>query len=217
MTSSDAQRLYTRQRDRYAAFVRFFRSGEGLRCLFDREVSLPPGARLLDAGCGFGLATFALLEARRTGAAAAARIDAFDLTPAMLENFQRKIDARGLARIRLRAHDALATEDLPPDWCDYDLILSTSMLEYLPTARLPAVLAGLRRRLKPSGCLVVMITRRTFETWLLIERIWQAGRYTTAEVRQLFAAAGYARMRFAKFPWTHGWLNRANHVVIAEP
>jgi cyclopropane fatty-acyl-phospholipid synthase-like methyltransferase len=89
--------------------------------------------RVLDAGCGTGAVTLALLDALEQQKASYATIDAFDLTPEMLASCQGSLIARGVTDIRLRQADVLALDDqLPPDWRDYDLILSAAMLEYLP-------------------------------------------------------------------------------------
>lgn len=50
--------------------------------------------KVLDAGCGFGTATFALLDALRAQNIAPGPIDAFDLTPAMLARFRDALATR---------------------------------------------------------------------------------------------------------------------------
>jgi ABC-type taurine transport system substrate-binding protein len=50
----------------------------------------------MDAGAGFGTATFALLDALRHRGLEPEAIEAFDLTPAMLVRFQRELDSRAL-------------------------------------------------------------------------------------------------------------------------
>ena len=47
-----------------------------------------------DAGCGFGVVTFALLDALRKKNFDYRGVDAFDLTRAMLVRFQQTLDAR---------------------------------------------------------------------------------------------------------------------------
>ena len=115
------------------------------------------------------MATFALLKALRERNLDYKSIDAFDLTPAMLRRFQETVEARGIARVQLRQGDVLALEHLPLSWTNYDLILSASMLEYLPREGLARALVGLHSRLAPSGHMVVVITRKTPETKVLIE------------------------------------------------
>jgi hypothetical protein len=61
-------------------------------------------------------------------------IDAFDLTLVMLEEFQAELDARGIILVRLKQANVLALGQFPSSWSDYDLIVCTSMLEYLAKA-----------------------------------------------------------------------------------
>lgn len=215
-TPSAVKALYRKRIGFYRAFIGFFRSRRGLQCLLERSGLLRPDMRVLDAGCGFGTATFALLDALGTRGIAGARVDAFDLTPAMLERFRGERDARGLVQVRLREADMLDDTALPADWSGYDLVLSTSMLEYLPRDRLPHALAALRARMAPQGRMLIMITRKSLESKVLIEWGWHAERYAADELREIFAQAGFDRLEFMRFPLRYGWLNRANHVVAAQ-
>ncbi len=58
------QQLYRARVDTYLSFISLFRYGKkGLRMVFARSGLLRSGLRVLDAGCGFGTPTFALLGA----------------------------------------------------------------------------------------------------------------------------------------------------------
>jgi cyclopropane fatty-acyl-phospholipid synthase-like methyltransferase len=176
VSRSDIQDLYTRAANRYNAFSAVFQAQHGIQSLLEYSRVLRPGLRVLDAGCGYGLATFACLEALRRRNFGHSGIDAFDLTPSMLERFQRMLDARGITGVQLRQADVLALESLPASWTNYDLILSTSMLEYLSKQELPTALKGLRKRLADGGQLLVVITKKSPETKVLIEWLWRAER-----------------------------------------
>jgi hypothetical protein len=65
MSISGVQQLYTNNIDSYHFFVSAFRSPQGVRCLLQSCRMLRCGMRVLDAGCGFGMVTFALLEVLR--------------------------------------------------------------------------------------------------------------------------------------------------------
>jgi hypothetical protein len=97
----------------------------------------------------------------------------------------------GLSRVQLRQADVLALDTLPASWADYDLILSASMLEYLPKQELPRALHGLRARLAPNRHMLVVITRKTLETKALIEGWWHAELYTREELLCAFGQAGF--------------------------
>ncbi|HEU4617163.1 MAG TPA: class I SAM-dependent methyltransferase [Gammaproteobacteria bacterium] len=215
MDRSAVQQLYTRRIDAYHAFIGFFQSQRGLRKLLETSVPLRSSLRVLDAGCGSGMATFSLVEALRARDLDYERIDAFDLTPAMLSRFRAELEARGTPRVRLAQADVLELDALPRSWKDYDLVLSASMLEYLEKRDLPSALAQLRGRLAPGGRILAMITRKSLETKIFIEWAWHAARYTESELRSAFAEAGLD-VRFVPFPRPFVWLNRANYVVSAK-
>ena len=210
------QKLYTRRADHYSPFLGACRSPRGFQALLERSRFLRPGLRVLDAGCGSGKATFVLLELLRQQQFDYQRVDAFDLTPAVLDRFQRVVGALGIARVRLCQADVLALGALPSSWTEYDLILSVSMLEYLPKEELSRALSGLRARLAPGGNMLVVITRKTAETKILIEWLWHAERYTKKELLLAFETAGFRDPSFLTFPWPYFWLNRASYVVAAS-
>jgi cyclopropane fatty-acyl-phospholipid synthase-like methyltransferase len=118
--------------------------------------------------------------------------------------------------VQLQQADVLALGTLPSSWTNYDLIVSASMLEYLPKRELSRALAGLSARLTPDGHIVVVITRKTPETKVLIDWWWHAERYTKNELLSAFAEAGFRNSVFVRFPWCYFWLNRANYVVVAH-
>ena len=211
----DVQELYTNGIDRYSSFIAAFQAPQGIQALLQNSSLLRPELRVLDAGCGFGVITFAFLEALRQNNLDYKSIDAFDLTPAMLCRFQKMLEVRGLTRVQLRQADVLSLETLPPSWKDYDLILSASMLEYLPKWELPRVLAGLHARMAPGGRILVLITRKTPETKVLIEWWWHAERYTSKELLRAFKQAGFQYPLFRRFPSRYSWLNRATYAVEA--
>ena len=210
------QELYTRRIDHYGSFIAAFQSPQGMQTLLRRSHLLRAGLRVLDAGCGFGMVTFAFLAALRERNLHYETIDAFDLTAAMLARFHSELETRGVSRVQLQQADVLALDTLPPSWTNYDLIISASMLEYLPKRDLPRALAGLSARLTPDGHILAMITRKTPETKVFIDWWWHAERYTKNELLRAFAEAGFRNFVFERFPWRYFWLNRANYVVEAH-
>jgi len=216
LSRSAIQELYTKRIDRYGSFIAAFQSPQGMQALLQRSHLLRAGLRVLDAGCGFGMVTFALLEALRGRNLDYETIHAFDLTPAMLARFHSELEICGVTRVQLQQADVLALETLPPSWTDYDLILSASMLEYLPKQDFPRALAGLRARLALDGHILVMITRKTPETKVLIDWWWHAERYTKNELLRAFDEGGFRTPVFRRFPWRYFCLNRANYVVEAH-
>lgn len=83
------QELYTKGIDRYSSFITAFQSPQGIQALLERSNLLCPGLRVLDAGCGFGVITFAFLGALQKKNLNYECSDAFDLPPAMLCRFKK--------------------------------------------------------------------------------------------------------------------------------
>src|SRR4029450_8596089 len=109
-------------------------------------------------------------------------LDAFDLTPAMLERFRKTLETLGITLVEAGQANVLEMDTLPTAWTNYDLIVTASMLEYLPRERLSEALAALGKRLNESGRLVVFITRRNWLTRLLIGWWWESNLYHKDEL-----------------------------------
>src|SRR5215472_9547461 len=120
MSRSDVQKLYTKSIDRYASFISVFQSPLAMQALLRRSNLIREGLRVLDAGCGFGMVTFALLKVLRAKNLDYRTIDAFDLTLAMLTGFRNEIETRGISRVQLEQADVLNLESLPQSWTKYD-------------------------------------------------------------------------------------------------
>lgn len=213
----DVERLYTEKIDTYLSFNAVFRTPQALLAFFKASDFIRPDLRILDAGCGTGAATFALLRALRRGGLEYRCIHAFDLTPAMLDRFRQRLTRHRIDKVELRKQDVLELDTLPSSWTGYDLIVSVAMFEYLPGDKLPAALAALRARLAPHGRLLLFITRKNWITKLLIEKWWKANRYGRAELEDAFVSAGFQNIRFRRFPYTYFWQNQWAHVVEGRP
>jgi cyclopropane fatty-acyl-phospholipid synthase-like methyltransferase len=118
--------------------------------------------------------------------------------------------------VRLQQGNVLALGQFPASWSDYDLVVSTSMFEYLARGDLSSALSALRGRLAPNGTLLAIVTRRNWMTRILIEWWWRAERYTRKELREAFATAWFRDLVFIKFPLRYFWLNTSNHVMLAR-
>lgn len=104
---------------------------------------VPPGARVLEIGCGSGYGTQLLLERY------VARVDAVDLDPAMIARAQRRL-ARFGDRVWLAqgsATDLRAALDAEDD--SYDVVVDFGIVHHVPDWR--AALDEVARVLRPSG------------------------------------------------------------------
>lgn len=212
-----ARRLFTERPDSYTRFIRAVRYPAGLRAYFMASPLLNrPGLRVLEAGCGAGALTLAVHAAAERRGVPLGAFDALDLTPAMLARLRATLDRHGIGGVELREANVLELDALPASWRDYDLVVSASMLEYVPRARFAAALAGLRQRLRPGGTLVLFVTRRNFLMHFLIGRWWQSNLYTAPELAVAFRQAGFTTVRFPGFPLAARHLAVWGHVVEAQ-
>jgi SAM-dependent methyltransferase len=214
--AADPQRFFTERHGTYARFIRLVRYPQGLRAFFLTSPLLGPGLRILDAGCGTGALTLAVWDALAHRGFSPAAFHAFDLTPAMLDRLRERLQRRAPDTIELRQANVLHLDELPTSWEDYDLVVSASMLEYVPRGQFVRALEGLRARLRKSGTFVLFITRRNALTRFLIGRWWASNLYTAAELRHAFAAAGFADVTFRRFPVSASHLAPWGHIVEAH-
>jgi len=216
--SADARQLFTERPDLYARFIRAVRYPQGLRAFWRASPLLYPGLRILEAGCGTGALTFAVWGAAEERGIRPSAFDAFDLTPAMLDRLRAALrrHPQRAGCIRLVEANVLQLDTLPPDWRDYDIVVSASMLEYVPRERFADALRGLRERLREGGRLVLFVTRRNPFTRVLIGRWWQSNLYSVPELTKAFVAAGFSGVRLPGFPFAARYLSAWGHVVEAE-
>jgi ubiquinone/menaquinone biosynthesis C-methylase UbiE len=163
MSSSDSpvRKFFTHKAAAYARFIEFVRYPQGLRAFLSRSPLLRSGLAVLAAGCGTGALTLALRSALTDKRLEPRSFHGFDLTPAMLEQLRARLQADAIHDIELRQADVLQLDALPSSWSDYDLIVSASMLEYVPRDRLVCALSGLRARLNPGGAFCSSSPRTT--------------------------------------------------------
>jgi cyclopropane-fatty-acyl-phospholipid synthase len=103
------------------------------------ELALPPGARILEIGCGWG--GFAEVAAR-----AGYRVTGLSLSDAQTAYARERIAAAGLAdRVTLRV------QDYRDERGSYDAVASIEMFEAVGEKYWPAYFATLRRALAPGG------------------------------------------------------------------
>ena len=211
----EASDLYTERTDLYVRLVEGVGYPAGLRAMFRSLPRLGPDLNVLDAGCGTGMVTLALRDAILERGHRPRRLDGFDLTPAMLDHFRCTLGERRIDGVRLAQANVLNLSELPNDWIGYDLVVTASMMEYLPREELHTALAGLRARLAPDGSLVFFMTKKNWLMDGLIGKWWHAQTYTQAQLRAAFRDAGFTSISFKPFRFPYSYLNLWGHVVEA--
>ena len=212
-TTSDVIQFFTAQHGVYDRFIHWVGYPQGLRSFFEQSQLLRSDLKVLDAGCGTGAVTFALHEALVRRGFVPGTIDAFDLTPAMLQHFREKAGQRGIERLATTQANVLQLDRLPVGWTNYDLIVSASMLEYVPRERLAEALAALRGRLAVQGRLILFITKRNWLTRPLVGWWWRSNLYNRQELANAFRDAGFTRPEFRAFPPAASHLATWGHIV----
>ncbi|MCW8195402.1 class I SAM-dependent methyltransferase [Proteobacteria bacterium 005FR1] len=212
----DPVRLYSARANTYLRFVNSVLYPQGIRAYFLRASYLQSGLRVLDAGCGSGIVTFALRGALLKCGMVSESFHAFDLTPAMLHRLRETLDKKAITDVEVAQADVLRPEELPAGWTDYDLIVSASMFEYLPRNRLADGFRNLHSLLKDTGRLVLFITRKNWMTRTLIGCWWKANQYDREELEEALRKAGFGPLTFSRFPIQYRWLSLWGHIVEAE-
>lgn len=214
--TSDVAQFFTAQHTVYDRFISWVGYPQGLRSFFGQSQLLRSDLRVLDAGCGTGGLTIALYEAFERKAIAPKVFHGFDLTPAMLRHLQQTLERRDISSITTAQANVLQLDQLPPGWTDYDLIVSASMLEYIPRELLAEALAGLRSRLANGGHLLLFITKRNWLTRPLVGWWWRSNLYDRAELLTAFEQAGFSQAEFRAFPPAASHLATWGHIVEAS-
>lgn len=214
-STSDVIQFFTAQHGVYDRFIYWVGYPQGLRAFFEQSQLLRSDLKVLDAGCGTGAVTFALHEALVRRGVVPGTMDAFDLTPAMLQHFREKAAQRGIDRLVTTQANVLQLDELPVGWANYDLIVSASMLEYIPRERLAEALAGLHSKLAEGGHLLLFITKRNWLTRPLVGWWWRSNLYDKAELLAAFKEAGFPRAEFRAFPAAASHLATWGHVIEA--
>lgn len=111
--------------------------------------SIQPGESVLEVAVGPGLALREL--AGRVGRDAT--VHGADLSPGMLSMTRQRLLDAGFSRLDLRQADA---RRLPFEDQQFDVVYNAYMLDLIPEADMPGILAEFKRVLKPGGRMVLL-------------------------------------------------------------
>ncbi len=187
------ENLYSERTSLYHfIFMTLYRYHRQIENFLQKGAYVRSGMRVLDAGCGSGLVTKKLHGMTEEKHCTDMTFHGFDLTPAMLARFQTWIVENNLQNaIEVMRANVLDLQVLPEDWKDYDLIVSASMLEYIPKDQLPIALGNLAGRLNKDGSLLLFITKKNLITQYLVGKCWKANLFVEGEMDTLLRQIGF--------------------------
>lgn len=134
-----------------------------------RRADIQAGQRVLEVACGTGRAAVDL--ARAVGATG--RLDALDLTEAMLNQARAKIDQLGLSnRVHFKQGNA---RELPYPDATFDVLYNGYMFDLIPLEGFVPILREFERVLKPGGKLVLVNMSKPDERKTFYESIYERG------------------------------------------
>lgn len=134
-----------------------------------RLANIQEGQYVLDIACGTGRGTVGLAQA----AGANGRVDALDLSEAMLEQARRKIEKLELSdHVHFKQGNA---RELPYPDETFDLVYNGYMFDLIPLDSFMPILNEMARVLKPSGKLVLVNMSKPDNRKTFFERIYEKG------------------------------------------
>jgi len=134
-----------------------------------RLTEIQKGQRVLDAACGTGRGTVGLAEAVGTGG----RVDALDLSQAMLDKASAKIKKSGMSQyVFFQQGNA---QSLPYPDQTFDVVYNGYMFDLIPLNGFLPILNEFKRVLKPGGKLVLVNMSKPDSRKTFYEKIYQKG------------------------------------------
>lgn len=211
---SAAENLYSERTSLYHfIFMILYRYHRQIENFLQKEACVRSRMRILDAGCGSGLVTKKLHGMAEEKHCTDMTFHGFDLTPAMLARFQTWIVNNNLQNtIEVTRANVLDLQELPQDWRDYDLVVSASMLEYIPKDQLVLALRNLAGLLRKDGSLLLFITKKNFVTQWLVGKWWKANLFEEGTIDTLLRQAGFRTIARKLFSAPYRY---ANYSTIA--
>lgn len=134
-----------------------------------RRANIQEGQRVLEVACGTGRATVDLAEV----VGKSGRLDALDLTEAMLDKARAKVENRSLSN---RVHFKQGTaRELPYPDTTFDVLYNGYMFDLIPLDGFTHILTEFRRVLKPGGKMVLVNMSKPDSSKTFYERVYQRG------------------------------------------
>jgi ubiquinone/menaquinone biosynthesis C-methylase UbiE len=134
-----------------------------------RLADIQEGQHILDVACGTGRGTAGLAKA----VGVSGRVDALDLSEAMLDQARMKIEKLGLSdRVHFKQGNA---RELPYPDETFDLVYNGYMFDLIPLDGFMPILKEMARVLKPGGKLVLVNMSKPDKRKTFFEKIYERG------------------------------------------
>ncbi len=210
----EIQEIYTKKLNLYhLIFFKILKCDKAIQSFFQKENYLHSGDKVLDAGCGSGLLTKVLFNITKEKNIQGVLFNSFDITKAMLDIFNKWINKNKITNIKTKQIDVLKLKDLPNNWKDYDLVVSSGMLEYLSEEEIEIALRNFKILLKDNGTIIIFITKDNFLTNLIIKKWWKANTYKKKEIEDILFRAGFCKIKFKQFPIFYKHIRRGTLII----
>ena len=134
-----------------------------------RLANIQEGQHILDVACGTGRGTVGLAHAVGPNG----RVDALDLSEAMLGQARTKFEKRGLSdHVHFKQGNA---RELPYPDASFDVVYNGYMFDLIPLDGFMPILKEMARVLKPGGKLVLINMSKPDNRKTLYERVYEMG------------------------------------------
>ena len=91
--------------------------------------------------------------------------------------------------------------------------MTSTMLEYVPTASLHKAVAGLLGLLKPGGKMIWLLSGRTLSMRSFVGWLWQSNLYSKSELDAVLAKAGAVNVEYLSLPRPYP---TTKHLLVVE-
>ncbi len=167
--------------------------------LLHSDTSYPAGSRVLEAGCGVGAQTITLAQNSPH-----ARITSVDVSHASVAEAEKKVEASGLANVRVMQADIFS---LPFEPGSFDHVFVCFVLEHLP--RPIEALHALKEFIRPGGTITVIegdhgsayfhpdseAARKAISALVELQQMAGGNALIGRELYPLLCGAGYSQVR----------------------
>jgi len=213
MKSNQAKQIYNNKFSLYhLIFYIILRYNKAVQSHINNSIQIKSNSAILDAGCGSGLITKTLYNQAKKNNKNNIKFTAIDISQNMLLFLNKWIKKNKIKTIQTKQIDILKTKSK----LQFNLIISSVMLEYLKKQEMKKALKIFNSQLKKQGKILIFICKKNIITNLLIKKWWKANTYKKQEIKSLLKEQSYKNINFKKFKFPHNYLNLGTIIVEAS-